>query len=151
MQLMRRHQTWNPFSELESLSSRMNQLFDVARWPGETELFAAVDWTPKCNVVESDKEYRVQAELPNVRKDDVHVTFEDGTLTIQGERRAEKEERGLKLHRRELSYGNFLRRFTMPEDADESKIDATFKDGMLDVKIAKSKERTAQSREIVVH
>jgi HSP20 family protein len=86
-----------------------------------------------------------------VNRDDVHVTLESGVLTIQGARHEEKEEKGIRYHRRELSYGNFLRRFTMPDDADESKVDASFKDGMLNVVVAKSKAKAGKIKEIAVH
>jgi HSP20 family protein len=153
MQLTRRHETWDPFREMDELSNRMNRLFGLTRWPGNggRELLATTDWSPSCDISETEKEYRIHAELPSVRKEEVHVTLEDNVLTIQGERREEKEEKGIKFHRRELCYGSFLRRFTMPEDADESKVDATFKDGMLDVVIGKSKQKASKAREIAVH
>jgi HSP20 family protein len=152
MQLLRRQQAWDPIREMEELSSRMNRLFGLRRWPGngERELLATTDWSPSCDISETDKEYRIHAELPNVKKDDVHVRLEDGVLTIQGERREEKEEKGRKFHRRELSYGNFLRRFTMPDDADESMVEATFEDGMLNVVIGKSKAKASKAKEIAV-
>ena len=111
MQLMRRQESWNPFREMEELSTRMNRLFSLSPWTGngERELLATTDWAPSCDISETEKEYRVNAELPGVKKGDVHVTLENGVLTIQGERREEKEERGEKMHRRELSYGKFMR------------------------------------------
>ena len=158
MQLIRRRESWNPFREMEDLSSRMNRLFNIAPvgltpWGGngERELLATTDWAPSCDIRESDKEYRVHAELPGIKREDVHVTLESGVLTIQGERREEKEDKGEKFHRRELSYGKFMRQFTMPEDGDESKVDATFKDGILNIVIAKSKTKTSKAKEIAVH
>ena len=152
MQLMRRQDIWDPFREMEALTNRMSRLFGLARgtW-GERETLATSDWSPSCDISETDDEYRISAELPNVKKDDVHVTLEDGVLTIQGERREEKEEQGAKFHRRELSYGSFLRRFVMPDDADESKVDASFKDGMLNVVIARSKTKPSKAKQIAVH
>lgn len=153
MQLMRRQEAWDPFREMEELSSRFNRLFGLNRWTGdgERELLATTDWSPSCDIVETEKEYRVRAELPNVKKENVHVTLEDGILTLQGERREEKEEKDIRFHRRELSYGNFVRRFTMPDDADESKVDASFKDGMLNVVITKTKARMPKAKEIAIH
>jgi HSP20 family protein len=161
MQLMRRQETREPIHEMEDLANRINRFFGSAGWPGgffskwpgngDRELLAAADWSPTCDISETDKEYRIRAELPSVERDDVHVTLDDRILTIQGERREEKQERGVKVHRRELCYGSFLRRFTMPGDADESKVDATFKDGMLNVIIGKSKTKASKATEIVVH
>ncbi len=153
MQLTRHRESWSPFREIEELSSRMNRLFGLSPWTGngDRELLATSDWHPSCDIRETEKEYRVQAELPGVKKEDVHVTLEDGVLTIQGERREEKEEKGVRLRRRELSYGHFMRQFSMPSDSDESKVDATFRDGILNVVIAKSHAKASKSREIAVH
>ncbi|MGE3164312.1 MAG: Hsp20/alpha crystallin family protein [Planctomycetota bacterium] len=151
MKLVRRSGSWNPFRDMEDFSNRMERLFGLTRLEnGERETLAPTDWTPSCDISESDKEYRIHAELPSVKKDDVRVTLEDGVLTIQGERREEKEEKGKKFHRRELSYGNFVRRFTMPDDADESQVEANFKDGMLNVVIAKSKAKAGTAKQIAV-
>jgi HSP20 family protein len=151
MQLTRRKEGWDPFRELEEISNRLNRFFETRGGNGEHEVLGTVDWSPSCDITETDKEYRVLAELPKVNKNDVHVTLENGVLTIQGERREEKEEKGEKLHRRELSYGKFMRRFTMPSDADESRVDATFKDGVLNVIIGKAGEKVKKTREIAVH
>ena len=154
MQLTRRRDIWDPFREFEHLSSRFNQLLGLGRSGGAGEQLALsiTDWAPSCDISETDTEYRVQAELPSMKKEDVHVTLQDGVLTIQGERREEKEEKGVKFHRRELSYGSFVRRFSMPDDADESKVDATFKDGMLNVVIGKSKAaEPPKAKEIAIH
>jgi HSP20 family protein len=153
MQLMRRQETWDPFREMEDLSNRMDRLIGLTRWPGngQRELLATSDWSPSCDISETETEYRIHAELPNVKKEDVKVTLEDSVLTLQGDRREEKEQKGEMFHRRELSYGHFLRRFTMPPDADETKVDATFKDGMLNVVIARSKAKAPKAKEIAVH
>jgi HSP20 family protein len=132
----------------------MSRLFGLTRaGNGEHELLAINDWSPSCDISETDKEYRINAELPSVKKEDVHVTLDEGVLTIQGERREEKEEKGEQFHRRELCYGTFLRRFAMPDDADESKVNASFKDGMLKVAVAKSKEKASKpkAKEITIH
>lgn len=152
MQLIRRPEAWDPFREMEDLSSRMNRFFGLPRaGNGERELLAMTDWSPSCDISETDTEYRIHAELPNVKKEDVKVTLDDGVLTIQGDRREEKEEKAEKFHRRELSYGHFLRRFTMPDDTDAAKVDATFKDGMLNVVIGKSKAKAPTAKQIAVH
>ena len=151
MQLMRR-QEWNPFRDLESLSTRLNRLFELTRFDGDFEESAVpTDFTPSCDIVETDKDYRVRAELPDVKKENVHVNLEKGILTLQGDRKEEKEERGLRFHRREVSYGHFYRRFMLPEDIDEARIDATFKDGMLEVVVQKAKGKETKAKEIAVH
>lgn len=152
MQLIKHRENWNPLREIDDLSERMNRLFGYTKWlgNGDKEALALTDWAPACDISETDSEYRVHAELPKVDKKDLHVTLEDGVLTIQGERREEKEEKGIRFHRRETSYGHFLRRFSMPDDADASKVDAKFKDGVLNISISKSKVKPSAAKEIAV-
>ena len=153
MQLMRRTETWDPIRELEDLGKRFNRLFEMTKWTGvgEREALTLSDWAPSVNISEDDKEYRVRVELPGVKKADVHVTYENGVLAIKGERKEEREEKGMRFHRKELAYGTFMRRFAMPEDADDGKIDAKFEDGILTVKVTKSKTKKARAHEIAVH
>lgn len=154
MQIMRRQESWDPFRELETLSNRFNRLLGFPKWSqeiGERERLATMDWAPSCDISETDKEYHVYAELPKVNKDNVHVTLENGVLTIQGQRQEEKEDKGVKFHRRELSYGTFTRSFTMPDDADQQKIDASFKDGILDITINKTTKKPTTTKEIAIH
>jgi HSP20 family protein len=150
MKLIHGQETWDPFREMDDLGRRVNRLFGLTKWNDVGEALAVADWVPSCNVSEDEKEYRVRAELPEVKKDDVHVTLEDGVLSIEGERKEEKEEKGIKFHRREFNYGKFVRRFSMPEQADESKVQARFHDGVLDVTIAKSKVTLPKAKEIPV-
>jgi HSP20 family protein len=107
-----------------------------------------MEWAPLVDIVEEDKEYLLKAELPEIRKEDLNVTVERGMLAISGERKFEKEEQKRKYHRVERSYGNFVRSFALPEDADGSKIEAEFKDGILLVHIPKSE--TAKPKAIDV-
>lgn len=149
MQLMRRP-TWDPFAEFDSLADRFTRWAGLARGNGEREAMALADWAPSVNISETETSYRVRAELPAVKKEDVRVTLENNLLTIQGNRREEKEEKGVKYHRKELVEGHFMRQFTMPDDADDASVDAKFKDGILDVTIGRSKAK-AKTREIAVH
>jgi HSP20 family protein len=92
----------------------------------------------------------VKAELPEVKKEDVKVTIKEGVLTLEGERRQEKEEKNKKFHRVERSYGQFVRCFTMPEDADDKTVQADFKDGVLNVHLAKSATAKPKAVEVKV-
>jgi HSP20 family protein len=153
MALMRRQEVWDPFRELEEISNRFTRLFEMAKWPGdgERETLAKAGWFPPCEISEGEKEYRIRLELPDVNKDDVQVTLEDGLLSIQGERKEEKDEKGRKYHRRELKYGSFLRQFTMPNDIDEAKVDASFKNGILNVTVGRTATKRAATKEIAIH
>ena len=98
------------------------------------------DWMPTVDISETEGEYLIKAELPEVRKEDVKVTVENGVLTLQGERRQEKEEKGKRFHRVERSYGSFVRSFTLPESVDESSVKAEYKDGVLNLHLPKSEK-----------
>jgi len=147
MKYMKNYENWDPFREIDELGRRVNRLFGMTKWNGELTM---ADWVPSCNVSENEKEYRVRAELPEVKKEDVHVTLVDGVLTIEGERKEESEEKSVKFHRRELAYGKFIRRFSMPEEADAEKVQARFHDGVLDVAIAKTRVSLPKQKEIPV-
>lgn len=155
MALIRRRQAWTPFREMEEMAHRFNKL--LAEWPaagengGEREQLALTQWSPSVNVSETDDSYHIEAELPGCKKDDVKVTFDQGVLTIEGERREEREEKDKRFHRREASYGSFMRRFSMPENADEEKIDAKFEDGMLRIDIPKTEKAKSEAKKIEIH
>ena len=154
MNLARRYQSpasWDPFRELQEMADRVNRLLHVEdkRDDGEQAL-TAFDWAPAVNISETDKAYLVKADLPDVKKEDVKVTHENGVLTIEGERRQEKREQNEKFHRVESSYGRFMRRFTIPENSEEGRIEAVFKDGALNVTIPKAEAKTPKARQITV-
>lgn len=130
---------WNPFRELEEVQNRLNRMFNDTRTrtAGE-EPFIFADWTPAVDIRETDKEYSVKVDLPEVNREDVKVELLDGTLTIRGERRQEKEENGEKFHRIEREYGHFVRRFMLPGEVDPSRVEAHFKEGVLKVTMPKS-------------
>ena len=135
---------WDPFRELEEMSERLNRM--VARPAGSPpvgsakEVMTVAYWTPTVDISESETEYAIKAELPEVKKEDVKVTVEDGVLTIQGDRKQEKEEKGKKYHRIERSYGRFVRSFTLPDTVDESKVKAEYTDGVLHLHLPKSEK-----------
>jgi HSP20 family protein len=108
------------------------------------------DWVPSVDVSETDGEYQIKAEIPDVKKEDVKVTVEDGVLTIQGERKQEKEVTGKKYHRVERSYGSFVRSFTLPDLVDEEKVKAEFKDGVLNLQLPKSEKAKPKAIEVKV-
>ena len=142
---------WNPFRELEEIQNRLSSLFGrtPVRGLGE-EAMTVSEWTPLVDITEDDKEYLIKAELPEVKKEDVKVTVENGTLTITGERKFEKEEKGKKYHRIERAYGSFIRSFTLPEGAAGDKVSADFKDGVLKVHLPKSAEAKPKSIDVKV-
>ena len=143
--------TWIPFRELDELQNRLGTFF--GGFPnrlrnGNGGSLTLPDWSPQVDIVEDDKEYLIKADLPEMKKDDVKVVVEEGILSVSGERKTEKEEKKKKYHRIERSYGSFRRGFLVPEDADASKVNAEFKDGVLKVHLPKS--LTAKSKPVEV-
>jgi HSP20 family protein len=141
---------WEPFRDIDDMFDRV--FADaMRRWPRSTnEERRVYDWAPAADVSENDQEYLIKAELPEVRKDDLNITVQEGVLTLAGERRQEKREDNEKLHRVERFHGTFSRRFTLPEDADEQGISAESKDGVLVIHIPKHKIAQVQPRQIQV-
>jgi HSP20 family protein len=116
---------WEPVREMEDFQNRLSALLGrpVRRGNGREEI-TLPEWTPLADITEDDKEYLIKAELPEMKKEDVKVTVENGVLTISGERKFEKEEKKKKYHRVERGYGTFMRSFALPDDADFSKVNA---------------------------
>ena len=126
MRLMR----WEPLREMDDLLKGFSPM------PGRMPTLGRAtetgyEFMPPADVVEREKEYLVTVDLPDVRKEDVKVLFDDGLLTIKGERKEEKEVKGETMHRTERFYGAFERSFTLPEDVDTKGIRAECKDGVL--------------------
>lgn len=143
---------WDPFKELEDMERRLSAWFGrpLRRLEGEKEALTVAEWSPLVDIEESDKEYLIKAELPEVKKEEVKLTVQDDVLTISGERKAEKEEKGKKYHRVERCYGSFMRSFTLPEDADGTKVSAEYKDGVLRVHLPKSEKAKPKAIEVKV-
>jgi len=138
---------WEPFASFENMLGRMPTLL---RWRGAPDVDGdtRLEWSPSVDISESDQEYLIRAELPAVKKEDVHITFEDGMLTLCGERRQKTEEKKEKFHRVESFYGKFSRSFTLPENVDSGAIRAESKDGIVTVHVPKTKTEAKNAKEI---
>ena len=144
---------WNQYRELEALHQSLGSLFSrspVPRPEGQEEPMRVADWTPVVDISEDNLEYLIKAELPEVKKEDVKITMEDGMLTITGDRKFEKEENGRKYHRVERAYGSFGRSFSLPDNTSPKKVTADFKDGVLKVHLAKDEKARPQQVEVSV-
>lgn len=132
--------TWHPFQEMENFFHQHSPRFDLRPdrlfYKGGHDI---VEWSPSADITETKKEYLVKVELPDVDKEDIHVSVRDGTLTIEGERTHSDEEEDKTYHRVESFYGQFLRSFTLPSNVDESKLKADSKKGVLRVHLPKTK------------
>lgn len=140
---------WDAWREMEDMFDRYMKSFGALR-QGTHEPIASGDWLPRVDIAETEGEFVVKAEIPEVKKEDVHVTVENGVITLKGERKQEKEEKGKKFHRVERYYGSFCRSFSLPENVDESRVKAEFKDGVLTVQLPKSAEAKPKALEVKI-
>jgi HSP20 family protein len=122
---------WEPFREMDELLKGFSPF--LGRMPVLRPAEGVEEFMPLADIIEREKEYLVKVDLPDVRKEDVKVLFDDGVLTIKGERKVEKEEKGDKVHRTERFYGMFERSFVLPEDVDVKAIRAESKEGVLSI------------------
>ena len=107
-------------------------------------------WNPSVDVVESDQAFTVHAELPGLNKDDIAVTFEDRVLTIEGERKHETEDKDTNYFRKERAYGKFKRSFKLGTEIDADKVEAAYKDGVLNLTLPKSEAVKPRQIEVAV-
>jgi HSP20 family protein len=147
---------WRPFGELESwpnlfgewpFSGRFPRLLDemYRDWPSAARARAVL---PAMDVSEDDSHYTISVELPGSKKEDIHVELQEGMLTVRGEKKSEREEKKEQRRYVERSYGAFARSFRLPPDADAEHLDASFKEGVLTIRIPKTEE--AKPRTIAV-
>jgi HSP20 family protein len=131
---------WDPFRELETFFDDWRPLEFSPRFRRLLEQRPAV-FAPAIDVHEGDKEYVVTAEVPGVARNEITVEVDEGMLTLRGEKKTEREEKKERRRWVERSYGAFSRSFRLPSDAQVDRIDASFKDGVLTIKIPKSEAR----------
>ena len=137
---------YEPFRDLARLQNEMSRLFDEGAFrPGES-----MGWTPACDIYEDEEGVTLRFELAGVEPKDVDVRFENGVLTLRGERKLEKEEKRDNYHRIELGYGTFTRSFSLPSTVDPEKIRAEAKNGVLAVSLPKRVEARPRSIQVKV-
>jgi HSP20 family protein len=142
---------WNPFSELDRMDRTFNRMMRRAlSGSPRPALEETLEWSPSADISETDKEYLIRAELPAVKKEDVKVTVDGGMITIEGERKQQKEEKGERFHQIESFYGSFSRSFALPDDANADAIRCEDKDGVLTVHIPKSETHKTKPKQITV-
>jgi HSP20 family protein len=141
---------WEPFRDVDDMFDRF-VAETVRRWPRQgVSAQLSQEWAPAADVSETEGEYLIKAELPEVRREDVSITVQDGVLTLAGERKQEKREDQEKVHRVERYYGAFARRFALPENADEQGIKAESRDGVIVIHIPKQRVVEPQPRQIQI-
>ncbi|WP_321391525.1 Hsp20/alpha crystallin family protein [uncultured Desulfuromusa sp.] len=141
---------WDPFREMEAMLDPYSKSHD---WPfrgGRDLNTAGADWVPRADITETDDAFCITADVPGIKREDVKIDIDDHVLSIHGENKQEKEEKGKTHHRIERYYGSFRRSFSLPENVNEDKIDAVFKDGVLTLTIPKTEVKKPKSIEIKV-
>jgi HSP20 family protein len=142
---------WRPYRDFFNLQDRINRLFENDLFPEKSsEDVALSSWTPTTDIFETKDEYVLKLEVPGISKDDIQIDFNQETLTIKGERKEEKEVKKDEYHRIERCSGSFTRSFSLPKNVDEKKIDASMKDGILELRIPKKEESKAKAIPIKV-
>ena len=136
---------WQPFNVLKEFNDKFSKVFDP-----EFDVYNG-SWNPKIDVLESEKDYKIHAEIPGVSKDNIHIDVKENTLIVNGEKNFEKKEEKDNYLRVERAYGKFQRSFYLDEHIDRENIKANYKDGVLELTLPKKEETTPKNIEVKVN
>lgn len=137
------------FRDLEKMQDEMTRLFDFSlRRPDRYTDLVEREWSPALDVYDSNDSIRVKADIPGMNKEDIRVSVHGDTLTIEGEKKYEKEVKEESFIRTERAYGSFYRAITLPGTVDAANVKATYKNGVLELTLPKKEE--AKPKEIKV-
>jgi len=128
------------FAEMDAFRQEMNNLMDWAFGRGWGDNFLESSWVPPVDVEQEADKFRVHVDLPGVKRDELEITVHGDTLTIKGEKKRESESKQDETYRSERYYGSFSRSLTLPAAVDSNRIEASYKDGVLEIVIPKSEE-----------
>ena len=144
---------WNdPFKDFAHLQDRINRVFSDSYGRNDDALMSTGTWVPPVDIYQNgDQEVVLKAELPDMTKEDIEVTVDNGTLTIKGEKKFSQEVKEENLHRIERRYGSFSRAFSLPQTVDTSKVDADYKNGVLTVRLPMREEAKPKQVKVQVH
>ena len=132
---------WPGFGRLAGLQDELDQLFESP----------LTGWAPALDVQEDKNNYTVRVEVPGLKREDIDVSLQDDALVISGERKSEKVEEGVEVHRQERFYGRFQRALTLPERVAADKVKADYKDGVLTVTLPKTEEAKPKKIDVSVN
>ena len=139
---------WEPLRELGSLQNEMNRLFNTVFDTPQPAGSTLRRWMPAMDLVETDDSFVLRADLPGLSEEDIKLEFEDGTLTVSGERKAEHESKSEGYYRVERAFGSFSRSLTLPQGVDPEAVSANFDRGVLEIRIPKPEQRKPRRIEI---
>jgi HSP20 family protein len=137
--------SWDPYREMEEFQNRFAQLF-TRGWSG-TE---GMPWIPAMDVFEDDKTVKLSLEIPGMEKKDIDVSLDDGVLVVRGERKLEHEEKKDGYAQIERRFGSFERRFLLPAYVDQASVNATCKEGILEIVLKKTPQAKAKPKPVTV-
>ncbi len=137
---------WSPFRDIMSAQDEMNRLFTDLLRPRESR--GAEDWIPAVDVSETEDAFVVTADVPGIKSEDIKISVAQNVLTLKGEKKSVREEKKEQFHRVERSYGSFERTFSLPSTVESENIRAKYKDGVLEIRLPKSKEAKPQEIKI---
>ena len=132
---------WPTFGRLTSLQDELDRLFETP----------ALAWSPALDVLEDKDNYTVRIEVPGLRREDIEVSLQDGSLTIAGERKVEPVKEGTEVHRQERSYGKFSRVLNLPATVAADHVKAAYKDGILTVTLPKAEAAKPKQIDVSVN
>ena len=139
----------DPFREFAQLQDRINRVFSSTYGQSDDGLMTSGTWAPPVDIYQTgDHEVVLKAELPDMTREDIDITVDNGTLTIRGEKKFSNEVKEESFHRIERRYGAFSRSFSLPQTVDTSKVGADYKNGVLTVRLPLREE--AKPRQIKV-
>lgn len=137
---------WNPYTDL---ADSIEKLFNEGLIQNLDE--SPRIWAPAVDVVEEETAYLIKADIPGLTREDVHVEVDKNTLTIRGEKKEEKEEKGKRYYRKERTHGTFTRSFSLPDNVDADSIKAVHKEGVLELTIPKKEKEKPRKIEVSVN
>ena len=137
---------WNPYRSLATIPLDLDTIFDSPRFGLGVNF--ETNWSPSVDVVETEEGYEVKAEVPGIKKEDIHISFENGLLTLKGEKKEESEKKTKNTHRVERAFGRFERSFRLPDGIRADAIKAKYDNGVLTIAIPKAEE--AKPKQIAV-
>ncbi|HEY3875166.1 MAG TPA: Hsp20/alpha crystallin family protein [Candidatus Kapabacteria bacterium] len=146
---------WEPRRDFELASRKLRRLFNDFEGAVTSGLQNGVHvelgtFSPRADISESKENVIVRAELPGMKAEEVKITLSDNTLTLRGEKKRSEETKTEDYHRIERSHGEFVRQFALPDNLNEDAVEATFADGVLEIKIPKREPEKPREREIAI-
>ena len=147
---------FDPFRDLATLQDRIDRLFEDRQGRGQSfwgtgEALEGAAWAPAVDIVETDNEIILKADLPGVDPKDVDIQVHDGTLTLRGERKFESDVNEDNFRRAERAYGSFVRSFTLPQTVDAEHVSAQYRNGVLELKLPKRPEAKPKQIKVAVN